>query len=405
MAEFNDPYYIEPSFEDEDENVSIDDPFNPEDISIDTKSLGMEACLRRIQQKTIILNPDFRREEVWTIDKKSRLIESLMLKIPLPMFYVSADEKNVFTVVDGLQRLSTIRSFILGDEYLKTENPSLKGEGFKLKSLEFWTKYDGKTFNDLPINLQHRLLEAEFTFTIINPGTPENVKRNIFKRINTGGPPLSTQEIRNVLYTGRSTELLNQLAESKEFKSATGNSVKSSRMEDRELVLRLLAFLIRKPVSYPKNNSMDTFLSDTMRLMNAFPALESRDVHKLFQSGTLTPESVCYTELEQLLSLFNEAMHRATVLFGSHAFRRSYNGKRRTPINKALFEMWGVLLSQLSRKEFDRLYLSKDLFMNQYIKLLEDNDFQNLISRDSLKVQSVQRRFQLLSELLNQYTK
>lgn len=405
MTEFNDPYYIEPSFEDEDENVSIDDPFNPEDISIDTKSLGMEACLRRIQQKTIILNPDFQRKEVWTIDKKSRLIESLMLKIPIPMFYVSADEKNVFTVVDGLQRLSTIRSFILGDEYLKTENPSLKGEGFKLKSLEFWTTFNDKTFNELPINLQNRLLESEFTFTIINPGTPEEVKRNIFKRINTGGLPLSAQEIRNALYTGQSTDLLNQLAESKEFKSATGNSVKSSRMEDRELVLRLLAFLIREPISYPKNNSMDTFLSDTMRLMNAFPSLESRDVHKLFQSGTVTPESVRYTEIDRLPSLFNEAMHRAMILFGVHSFRRSYSEKRRTPINKALFEMWGVLLSQLSKAEFNKLYVAKKIFMAQYIRLLEDNDFQNLISRDSLKVQSVQRRFQLLSELLNQYTK
>lgn len=403
MADLYDPYYTEPSFEDEDENVSIDDPFNPEDISIDTKSLGMEACLRRIQQKTIILNPDFQRKEVWTIDKKSRLIESLMLKIPIPMFYVSADEKNVFTVVDGLQRLSTIRSFILGDEYLKTETASLKGEGFKLESLEFWTKFNEKTFNELPINLQNRLLESEFTFTIINPGTPEEVKRNIFKRINTGGLPLSAQEIRNALYTGQSTDLLNQLAESDEFKSATGNSVKSSRMEDRELVLRLLAFLIREPICYPKNNSMDTFLSDTMRLINAFPAMESRDVCKLFQQGIATPESIRYKDIEQLSGLFKDAMHRAKILFGTHAFRRSYNDKRRTPINKALFEMWGVLLSRLSKAEFNKLYLSKKVFMQQYIELLNDSDFQNLISRDSLKVQSVQRRFQLLSERLNQF--
>ncbi|MFK7982470.1 MAG: DUF262 domain-containing protein [Saprospiraceae bacterium] len=81
----------------------------------------METCLRRLTQGTILLNPDFQRNEVWTIEKKSQLIESLMLKIPLPMFYVSADKKNNYTVVDGLQRLSTIRSFILGDMFLATE--------------------------------------------------------------------------------------------------------------------------------------------------------------------------------------------------------------------------------------------------------------------------------------------
>lgn len=405
MADFSDSYHVS-SFEIEDENVGIiDDPFNPEDISIDTKSLGMEACIRRIQQKTIVLNPDFQREEVWTIDKKSRLIESLMLKIPIPMFYVSADEKNIFTVVDGLQRLSTIRSFILGDEYLKTGKPSLKGEGFKLKSLEFWTMYDGKTFNELPINLQNRLLESEFTFTVINPGTPEEVKRNIFKRINTGGLPLSTQEIRNALYTGPSTILLNQLAESKSFHSATGESVRSNRMEDRELILRLLAFLIREPIHYPKNNSMDTFLSDSMRLINAFPTLEGRDVNKLFQQGTVSAESIQYTDEDQIKRLFREAMSRAMQLFGNHAFRRSYNEKRRTPINKALFEMWGVLLSKITEEEFTLLNESKSLFLRQYIALLEDTDFQNLISRDSWKFQSVQRRFQLLSELLNRFTK
>mgnify|MGYP003608992533 FL=1 len=79
----------------ENEEVEEIQPFDPEKISIDTKTLTMEGVLRRLEQKTIILNPDFQRNEVWNEEKKSRLIESLILKIPLPMFYVSADENNV----------------------------------------------------------------------------------------------------------------------------------------------------------------------------------------------------------------------------------------------------------------------------------------------------------------------
>ena len=209
---------IEESLDDEHE-----DPFNPEEISIDTKPITMETLMRRLQQGTITLNPDFQRQEVWDQKRKSQLIESLLLKIPIPMFYVSSDEKSNWTVVDGLQRISTLRDFVLGKEYLKdpSKNLNKKGSGFKLQGLEFWTDLEDLTLNDLPTNLQNRILETTFTFTIINPGTPEEVKRNVFKRLNTGGMPLSSQEIRNALYTGRSTRLLNQLSGLKEFKIAT----------------------------------------------------------------------------------------------------------------------------------------------------------------------------------------
>ena len=153
----------------EEENEEFQ-PFDPEKISIDTKGVTMDTCLRRLEQGTIILNPNFPRNEVWTHEKKCRLIGALMLEFPIPMFYVSADEKGIFYVVDGLQRLSTIRSFVLGDKYLETRRPALKGEGFKLDDLEFWGKqYNDSNFNDLPINIQNRIIRNRIYFHYYKP--------------------------------------------------------------------------------------------------------------------------------------------------------------------------------------------------------------------------------------------
>ena len=378
-------------------------PFDPEKISIDTRPVMMETLLRRLEQGTIILNPDFQRNEVWTPEKKCKLIESLMLKIPLPMFYVSADEKANYFVVDGLQRLSTIRSFVLGDKYLETKEPRYKGEGFRLEELEFWGDlYDNLNFNGLPTNIKNRILETGFTFTIINPGTPEEVKRNIFKRINTGGEPLTAQEIRHALYIGASTQLLLRLSQREEFLKATGYSVKSNRMMDRELILRCLAFNVRSYTNYPKNNDMDSFLSDTMRIINIMPSLNGKEGAKVFKED-VKKEHVVVKEISILEERFIKAMIRGKEIFDEHTFRKSYPGKRRTPINKALFEVWGTLLGNLTDNEFNNLKKRQAEFIERHSVLLEDINFNYAVSRDSLKTLSVKDRYETLSALLNEF--
>ena len=381
------------------------DPFNPEEISIDTKPITMETLMRRLQQGTIILNPDFQRNEVWDSERKSQLIESLLLKIPIPMFYVSSDEKSNWTVVDGLQRISTLRDFVLGKQYVDNPqtNASKKGDGFKLHGLEFWNDLENSTLNSLPTNLQNRILETTFTFTIINPGTPEEVKRNVFKRLNTGGMPLSSQEIRNALYTGKSTALLNTLAGLNAFKLATSGSIHTDRMEDKELILRFISFLIRDYKFYNKTVTSDTWLSDTMIILNSMPKLDSRELIKRIDSGKINKESIKVIREDEVIDLFKKTMSRCHEIFENHAFRKSYAGLRRSPINKSLFETWSNLLARLSDEEFNILLSNKKEFLNAYKPLLDDTEFIISISRDSMKHTSVKLRFDKLNNLLKQF--
>lgn len=398
--------------EDEDSSEKVEsgedetDPFNPDDISIDTKPVTMETLLRRLEQGTIQLNPDFQRQEVWDDVRKSQLIESLMLKIPIPMFYVSSDEKGNWSVVDGLQRISTFRDFILGSKFIKNPNKfqNDKGNGMALTGLEFWKSLNGSTMNKLPRHLYNRILETVFTFTIVNPGTHEEVKRNIFKRLNTGGMPLSSQEIRNALYTGPSTKLLNELAQTKEFKDATCRSIHAQRMEDCELVLRFVAFLLRKPTTYKRTQNIDTWLSDTMIILNALPQLDTRELNKCVQQKTVSLSDIEEIDFAQIKESFLLAMRRARKLFGKHAFRKSTPGMRRRPINKSLFEIWSVLLCEMTEEQFNMLYKNRNKIVPDYNEILDDYDFTIAISRDSMRHTSVALRYNKLKGLVNKYS-
>ena len=327
-------------------------PFNPEDISIVTNQMAMDGLVRRFLQGSIVLNPDFQRNEVWDMKKRSQLIESLMLKIPLPMFYVQSDEDGILTVVDGLQRLSTIRDFVLGEDYLNlkkddgTRREEFRGMGFKLKGLEFWSEYEGKQFYQLPPKLQNRILEAQVQVTVIHPTTPEVVRRNIFKRINTGGIQLNSQEIRNAIYAGPATNLLNELSNIDSFNKVMGNSVNRLRMQDKELILRFLSFLIRDYKEYTRTVTADMWLGDTMIILNAMQDLSQIDYRRLSNWRSKEPIKVRTMTKDRILQYFDKAMKRNYEIFGEHAFRKSFAGQTKSPINRSLFETWAFIMGR-----------------------------------------------------------
>lgn len=344
----------------------ITDPFNPKLIRVDTRPMTIDLLLSRIEHKELDLQPSFQRKGgIWNEGAQSRLIESILIRIPLPAFYLDATNDDKWLVVDGLQRLTALKQFIV-DKTLK------------LSELEFLTHLDGKTHSELPRPFQRRILETQVTVYLIEKGTPSEVKFNIFKRINTGGLPLSAQEIRHALNQGKAAELLAQLANSKEFKRAIDNSIRDDRMADRECVLRFFAFTITPYAQY-KVKEFDSFLNDCMVKMNKMSDQE-------------------LTELERQFRL---AMVAAFDIFGRDAFRKRYKlGAAKYPINKALFESWSVNLSQLSNEQLKLLEERKDILIGKFIKLMNDPAFDAAVSQGTGDIKKVNCRFSSLEQLI-----
>ncbi len=190
-------------------------PFDPSKINITMKPLTLDALLKRIENDEIEFDTSFQRKAgLWNKRQKSQLIESVFLRIPLPAFYFDASDEDKWLIIDGLQRVSTLREFVVEKK-------------LRLQELEFFPELDGCDYDRLPRTFQRRIDETVINVYLVNPSTPENVKFNIFKRINTGGLALEPQEIRNALFQGVATEFLQKLSRLDCFIKATGGSIKS----------------------------------------------------------------------------------------------------------------------------------------------------------------------------------
>ena len=403
--------------EDEQDNGEILDPFNPAEIDIVSQNAVLGQLVDRIERRYhkepsayICLDPDFQRSEnIWPLAQKSRLIESVLLGIPLPMFYVSAATNGVWDVVDGIQRLGAFRDFMLGREYLDSlasgfPRPELRGKGFKLEGLEFLTQFNGKQFvgdvaTGLPGKQQEDLKGCNVQVTIIRPGTPDAVKFNIFKRINTGGSPLTTQEIRHALHQGAATEFLKQLTNLQEFFIATYGSVKDIRMEGRELVLRLLSTkILRWERTTSSKINTDNLLNETMRILNQMGGTPEPSRTPLLEYDKMVT-------LESLRTFFIISMERNRELFGSYAFRKSLPGAaRRTQINKALFEMWGVILGELPEDQWENLLSQKTSVLSACSEAYRDEVFDKSVGQWASLSSVVKNRYDSIRNIIRNYT-
>jgi len=354
--------------EDTESKERITEPFDPTLIRVETRPMSMDLLIARIKEDELDLMPGFQRKAgIWSDAAQSRLIESMLIRIPLPAFYMDATDEDKWLIVDGLQRLTTIKRFVIKKE-------------LKLTGLEFLDQIEGKTFEELPRSFQRRINETQVTVYLIERDTPPEVKFNIFKRINTEGLPLSPQEIRHALNQGKATKLLADLANSNEFRKATDYGIKDKRMADQECVLRFMAFTIAQYHNY-KTKDFDNFLNKAMENINKMSEHEIGELKKQFLGS----------------------MVAAKDLFGRYAFRKQYQKNSwRYPINKALFESWSVNLTLLDEEQIRKLIKMKDYLIDKFIQLMHDRDFESAISQGTGNIAKVKLRFSSIEKLLQE---
>lgn len=331
-----------------------------DDILIRQESRTVRDVVHRIKQGYYIMDPDFQRDFIWKADKQSKLIESVILRIPLPVFYLAEDNDGRMVVVDGLQRLSTFDAFLGGQ--------------LKLRALDR-DELNGKKFSDLPFKLQNRIEDCNLILYTIDSRVPDRAKLDIFERVNSG-IPLSRQQMRNCLYMGRGTRFLKQQAQSELFKEATGRSLKPDMMRDREFVNRFCAFSILDMDDY--RGDMDDYLAKALLRMN----------------------EMTHNQLSALEESFCRSLANNYVVFGKHAFRRHDPSREgRSVLNAAL---WDVMSIGLSRYPRALVQERGHQLRNSVQGLLSDESFLDSITKGTSDAKKVRRRFKAIDKALEE---
>ena len=366
------------------DEVGSSAPFNPAQIDVFTQLRTVDLLLSRLKEGELDLSPEFQRKaNLWNVKRKSGLIESLLLRIPIPSLYVSEDKGGNYAVVDGLQRLCAISHFVDPDSLGKAVGLKMEALELDEAGLQSLHEYAGMTFEKLPRALQRRIRETELTLHVIRPSTPLSVKFNIFSRINQGGLPLTSQEIRNAIYPGKWKAAILALAQSEEFRVATEGRIRGERMEDLELVLRAVA---HNTVYRDGERALDQNLNE---FLNTF-------VEKTCSNWSESDWAVAAHD-------FLKAMRFARPVFGDIAFRK-YSGPReyRKPINRGLFESETVVLSLRSEEQLKALSTKRAEVNLGLLQASSDPNFISALLYATGRGQSANVRVEMLNKILDE---
>lgn len=303
------------------------------------------------------LNPDWQRAYVWKGKRPSYLLESIIMRLPIPVIFLSRTKEGGLEVIDGVQRLTTVFNFM--------ENK------FALHGLEVFKELNGKKFKDLTAKMQSDIEDSVISCFELSEDTSQDLKFTTFERINTGGMSLNEMEIRNCIYRGKLNSKLAEWAKNDDFRNAINMRNLSDRMFDRGLILRFLAF-------------------DTIKHDKVTSGIKSF-LNRFFETYKDPSEEV----IADFDKRFRRAMRNSYTVFGSNAFRLRKNdykggGEWAPKANAAIFQVISTSLAS-----FDTVQISQraDAIMEEYLDILTDQQWLDAVSKSTGDAKKIKYAF------------
>jgi hypothetical protein len=355
----------------EDELDSVETAPAKRKIYTDKGDPEIESLYGKHKRGKLVLQPDFQRHFVWDAGKSSRLVESALLDIPLPMIYLSEEDDSKEYVIDGQQRLTSFFSFIDG------KHPD--GKDFKLTGLKVFDELNKKTFKELPEDQQDKIRYCTIRSITFKKESDKNIKFEIFERLNTGSVSLNDQELRNCIYRGTYNKLLNRLSQDKDFMMLIGLKGPDKRMKDVELVLRFAAFYHATYLNYKP--PMKTFLNNDMERWQEISEKDALEIENAFKNTVAIIKS---------LFVDKEAIR---------AFKRFYRGDEKNPNGrwepkKFNASVYDIMMYSFAGADKNKVYQNLDSIREALIDLMtSDQEFIDAIELSTSSLQAVTKRF------------
>lgn len=341
-------------------------------VRVTKKDFSIYELYRKYKKQQLVLEVDFQRNTVWGPKQKCELIESILMGLPLPIFYFKQQNNSTYVVVDGKQRLSTLFEFL--------------NNGFTLKSLKILKFLNGKKFKDLTDELgiyQSQLEDYQVYSHVILPPTPDKILFDIFDRVNRGGTKLNKQEIRNALYHGRGLKMITAVTKSEEFVKATRiEHKKDSRMKGSYLVTRFLAFYLLFNGLLDKDGKQYEYTGDLDDLIEV----------------TLTKlNQTLLEELEQIGKFTIKCLERANDILGKGAFRKEVNESK--PINMNIFETTLYFMALMQK---NNVVVPQKVVYEALKRTINSDEFLDYIGNSRDNAVKVYGRFQLMEKVFEE---
>lgn len=349
---------------------SVTEPFDPSTLKAEVRNATIGQLVEMLRNDLIDLYPDFQRHaNLWGADKKSQLIESILLGLPLPSFYFYNDSKEKkWVVIDGLQRLCALKSFMVDGDL------TLKGLEF-LDEQKYCKPYSEFSYYDKLAISMHPV-----TLNVLSGSASAEARYIIFQRVNSKGTPLYPVEVRNALYQGPATNLITKMVSEPIFKQMISDKISILRMKDREYATRFLAFYLLDYRNYPEYRNLNHFLCMAMDVMN----------HNLNSNKEL-----------EIIEAFKTSMSICHTLLGDEAFRNpQYIGGRRSQVSIAIFEMLTVTISRLSKEKQHILTQKRSEFIEAYKEMFDDYLMQKFLSSGMSNTNAVRYRFEHIERVI-----